>query len=273
MTTSSLKNHVLTIKLNDPKSLNALSPDLMSSLISTIHSAQQDPQVRVIVLTGEGRFFSAGANLTSIDPTLQNMGDVVYSSLMATYFTMIKTISESKKPIIAAINGGAVGAGASISLASDLRLMADDAYLNFTFINIGLVPDAGGSYFLARQVGHGKALEIALGGKRIPASTCLSLNLTNKVVPASELLNKAQEWAEELSQKSSYALWATKSLIRNAQVSSLSEAMLYEAQLQRLAAGSPQNLEGVQAFFEKRKAEFHKAPPVVVPEGTIYSRL
>jgi len=271
-TSTTIKNGVATITLKKPKRLNALDDQLIASLIASLRAAEENPEVRVVIITGEGRFFSAGADLTSSDRSL-DMGKVAFLQLTGSYHPLIKTICELKKLVIAAVNGGAVGAGASIALACDFRVMADNSYFNITFINIALVPDAGASYFLTRQLGYSKALEFALEGKPVSAEQCLALHLTNKVVPASQLLEKTQEWAEELAEKSSYAVWGTKYLFRNSQLVDLSQTIFSEAQVQRYAVGSQENFEGVQAFFEKRKPNFRTTQQVNVPRETIVSRL
>jgi 2-(1,2-epoxy-1,2-dihydrophenyl)acetyl-CoA isomerase len=160
------------------------------------------------------------------------------------------------KPVIGAINGVAAGAGASLALACDLRVMADDASLLQAFVNIALVPDAGSTYFLTRLVGYSRALEIALSGARVPAARCLELGLANRVVPATELPAAAQGWAAELAQGPTQAIGLTKQLLHQATLASLEEMLEREAELQTIAIQSADHREGVAAFREKRIPRF-----------------
>jgi 2-(1,2-epoxy-1,2-dihydrophenyl)acetyl-CoA isomerase len=169
---------------------------------------------------------------------------------------MIKMLRSIEKPVIAAVNGVAAGAGASLALACDLRIMATTASLLQAFGNIGLVPDSGSTWFLVRQVGFGRAFEIAVEGERIPAKRCLELGLANRLAEPETLMAEARAWAAKLAGRATYAIGLTKRAMNRALTSTLLEAIEYEAHLQQLAAGSQDFVEGVQAFREKRAAVF-----------------
>jgi 2-(1,2-epoxy-1,2-dihydrophenyl)acetyl-CoA isomerase len=160
------------------------------------------------------------------------------------------------KPTIAAVNGAAAGAGLSFALACDLRIMSDQAILLMAFSNIGLVPDSGGSWFLARTVGYARAFEIAGTGRRVDAAEALALGLVQQVVPADEVLRAAQRLAAELAARPTAALAWTKRLMRAALTGSLEDTIEREAQLQAAAVRSHDHQEGVQAFLEKREPRF-----------------
>jgi 2-(1,2-epoxy-1,2-dihydrophenyl)acetyl-CoA isomerase len=183
-------------------------------------------------------------------------GDDVAAYIVANYQPLMQLICTLPKPVIAAVNGVAAGAGASLALACDLRVMADDAQLMQAFSNIGLVPDAGACWFLARQVGYSRAYEIAIEGERIGAARCLELGLTNRVVPAAELLPAAHAWAATLAERPTRALALTKLALYQALQSDLAETIAYEAELQKQTIVSADHREGLAAFRERRKPVF-----------------
>jgi enoyl-CoA hydratase/carnithine racemase len=161
-----------------------------------------------------------------------------------------------KKPIIGAINGTAAGVGAAFALACDLRVMSKESALLYAFVNIGLGPDGGASWLLARQVGYSKALEIAISGKKIFGEECLNLGLTNKIVKTHEVLNDAKKWAHELSVRPTLAIGIAKADMMYAMDNNLSDTIAFEAQEQVAAFNSYDLKEGVTAFIQKRPAKF-----------------
>jgi len=273
----SVKNKIATITLNRPKAFNALNSTLLRAIAENVDRAVKDNTVRAIIITGSGKAFCAGADLR--DQPIESYGEptkdglYIYDRLMSEYKPMIDSIVNSPKLVIGALNGVAAGAGASLALACDLRIMSEEAYLLQAFINIGLVPDAGSTFFLTRQIGYAKALELSVEGKPIPSSLCMELGLTNKVVPADQLINVAQQWAEDLSAKSTFAIGLLKKAMQHGMVKPLSEAFEYEARMQQFARVSDGFTEGVTAFYQKRKPDFVAiASSPHVPRG-VFSKL
>ncbi len=245
---------VATITLNRPERRNALSPDLGAALRAVLAEIGADAAVRAVVLTGAGEGFCSGADLTAF-------GEVPTPEAVARHLTerslpTTEHLATMEKPVLAAVNGAAAGAGAAPALACDLRVMAEDAHLVVAFSNVGLVPDMGASWLLARQVGYGRAFEIAAEAKPVPAGRCLELGLANRVAPADALLDETHAWAEHLAQRPTRALGLTKRALYDALACSLPEAVRREAQLQEEAAATHDHREGVQAFLEKRPPAF-----------------
>ena len=245
---------VAVITLNRPDRRNALTPDMLDELGAALDRAAADPTVRAVLLTGAGRGFCAGQDLAALGD--DSPPAAVLSLLLNHYKPVILRLVNLPKPVIAAVNGVAAGAGAALALACDLRIMADDAALLPAFINIGLVPDAGSTFLLARQVGYSRALELAIAGERLPAARCLELGLTNRVVPAAELPAAARAWAGELAQRPTAAVGQTKRLLHAALTHDLATMLDLEAAEQARAAATADHREGVAAFRAKRPPVF-----------------
>jgi 2-(1,2-epoxy-1,2-dihydrophenyl)acetyl-CoA isomerase len=223
---------------------------LRAALAFALEKAHEDESVRVVVLTGEGRTFSAGADLkVGIDRDVSEI-------LLDEYRPIQETIAKIPKPVIAAIPGSAAGIGLSIALQCDLLIMADNAFMLSPFTTISLVPDGGMNWLLVRQLGYRRAFQLSVESERIPADRCVELGLANKAVPAEELLSAALEWAETLAQRAPLSLAATKKVMRFAADHQWTDAYDMEARLQGELLGSDDNREGIQAFFEKRKPKF-----------------
>jgi 2-(1,2-epoxy-1,2-dihydrophenyl)acetyl-CoA isomerase len=242
---------VATIVLDRPQAMNSLTRASRRELLAAIKAAARDRAVRALVLTGEGRAFCAGQDLRE-----EGALDDVASVVRDTYVPVITSLVELDKPVIAAINGAAAGAGLSLALACDLRLMADDAMLMMAFSNIALVPDSGGSWFLARSVGYSRALELAITGRRVDAQEAHALGLVQQVVAKDELRAATAELAASLAARPTQTIGWTKRLMREALTSTLEQTMEAEAQLQAVAVRSHDHAEGVTAFLEKRAAAF-----------------
>ena len=206
----------------------------------------------MVVLAGEGKGFSAGADLVDRESRWRDPEE----SLMRGFLPILETLMEMPKPVIAAVNGAAAGVGAAFALAADLAVMADDAYILLAFSNIGLVPDGGCHWLLTRTVGHKLAYQIAVEGERISAERCLALGLCNKVVPAAELGAEARSWAERLAARAPTAMAYTKEIMRSAGESSFRDAYRLEARRQSQCSLTEDHKEGVLAFREKRKPVF-----------------
>jgi 2-(1,2-epoxy-1,2-dihydrophenyl)acetyl-CoA isomerase len=248
---------VTTIRLNNPDRLNALSPTMTRELFEVLTGLRDDPGVRAIVLTGEGRGFSAGADLSTLqEPYLKGERPQLSLFLKEGYNKLIPLLSETPKPVIAAINGVVAGAGNSLALACDFRIASDAASFTAAFVRIGLIPDAGSCYFLPRTLGVAKALEFALLSEKVDAAGALRLGLVNRVVPAESLLSEATELAIRLAALPTRAIALTKQMFSEAGRLSLAETMDREAEVQDVASASRDHLEGVLAFLEKRAPSF-----------------
>jgi len=245
---------VATIRLNRPDRRNALTQEMLSELRTAIENIADDDGVRAIVITGEGQTFCSGQDLSIFTGKVE--GHTVREAIVKYYKPLILAMADLQKPIIGAINGGAAGAGASLALACDLRIMADDAYLLQAFSNIGLVPDAGSTWFMARLVGYSRALQLCIEAERIPAARCLELGLCNRVVPAASLEAEAQAWAHSLAQRPTLAIGWTKHALGAAVTTTLEASIHLEADLQAQAIATQDHKEGVMAFMQKRAPVF-----------------
>lgn len=262
-----MQDNVATLTLNRPERRNALNEALNVDLLAALQAVARDEAVRAVVLTGAGESFCSGADLTVFQslPSPQQ----VYDGIWEQYQPVIMAITTMPKPVIALVNGIAAGAGASLALACDLRVMAHDAALLLAFSNIGLVPDAGATWFLARLVGYSRAFEIAAQGERITAEQCLALGLTNKVVPAPNLAEIGAAWARNLAERPTLALGMTKQALQHALLHDLPGTIDFEARLQGKAVASADFQEGLAAFAEKRRAVFNGGSPPLVAGGVL----
>ncbi len=242
---------VAIVTLDRPDALNAQTRASRRALLPDLRALAADEAVRCVVLTGAGRAFCAGQDLRE-PGALENVDETIRE----TYIPIVEALVGMPKPVVAAINGAAAGAGLSLALACDLRTMADDAVLMMAFSNIALVPDCGGSWLLQRAVGYARALEIAASGRRVGAEEALALGLVQRVVARDEVLPSALATAHELAARPTLALGWTKRLMRASEQSSLADVMELEAQLQVAAVASSDHAEGVAAFLEKRAARF-----------------
>jgi 2-(1,2-epoxy-1,2-dihydrophenyl)acetyl-CoA isomerase len=241
---------VAVITLHRPDAMNAFHTELRAALAFALEKAHEDDSVRVVVLTGEGRTFSAGADLKAgIDRDVSEILQLEYRPIQ-------EAIANMPKPIIAAVAGSAAGIGLSIALHCDLMIMADNAFLLSPFTTISLVPDGGLNWLLVHQLGYRRAFQLSVESERIPAQRCVELGLANKAVPADELMPAAMEWARTLAERAPLSMAATKKVMRFAANKDWGEAYDMEARLQGELLGCDDNKEGIEAFFEKRKPEF-----------------
>lgn len=243
--------------LNRPDALNAWTRQLGQELIQAIDEVAADPGVRAIVLTGAGRAFSSGADLRSGVGTVgDGSAPDVRTELREVYHPLILRVRTVAKPVIAAVNGPAVGIGASLALASDLIVAAQSAYFLMAFVNIGLGLDGGASHTLATRVGHARAFEIAYLGERIPADTALAWGLVNQVVADDELQARVTELAERLAAGPPGSYAAIKRTINDRAYAGFAELLDLEADVQQERAESKDFAEGVIAFLQKRPPKF-----------------
>jgi 2-(1,2-epoxy-1,2-dihydrophenyl)acetyl-CoA isomerase len=242
---------VLTITLNRPEVLNAFNGALHAALAAALKEAR-DPEIRAVVVTGAGRAFCVGQDLTEFREAPGDIGERLHS----TYHPNIRAIRELDKPVIAAVNGPAAGAGMSFACACDLRIAADSAVIIPAFVNIGLVPDSGGTFFVTRLLGYARAFEWLCSGRRLTAAEAHDWGLVNEVVEADALPARAAEVAAQLAALPTRAVAMTKRLLDRAAGSTLDEQLDWEAQLQAVATQTEDFREGVQAFLEKREPTF-----------------
>ena len=247
-----IENKVATITINRSKMMNAFNEQLIWDMGAATDLVKNDDQIRALVITGEGRGFSAGADLTERDTSWKDTKD----ALVRGYSPFLKNIIEMPKPVIGSINGAAAGIGAALAMACDLRIMAKDAYIMSVFSNIALVPDGGLSFLLTRAIGYSRAFEYAIEAKKIQSDECLALGIANKVVELDDLVSETKKWAEHLAKRSPQALSHTKRLMNASVIKSYDEIFAEEAEIQNNIFGSPENMEGVNAFLEKRDADF-----------------
>ncbi len=242
-----------TITLNRPEVYNALNDEITFELQDALKQAARDEQVRVLVLTGEGKAFCSGQDLKA-SPGNQKRSFI--DSLHKRYNPIIRLIADMPKPVIAKVNGVAAGAGCSLALACDLVVAAEEAQFIEVFINIGLVPDSGSSYFLPRTVGMPRAFELASMGTRVKGSEAVAMGLINKAVPADKLDAEIARYTDYYSAAPTKAIGLIKKMLRKGMTSSLEEVLDYEAYCQEIAGNSLDYKEGVSAFLEKRKPAF-----------------
>jgi 2-(1,2-epoxy-1,2-dihydrophenyl)acetyl-CoA isomerase len=242
---------VLTITLNRPDVLNAFNAAMHQALSAALNVAKAD-DVRAVVVTGAGRGFCVGQDLTEFREAPGDIGE----RLRGNYHPNILALRRLEKPVLAAVNGPAAGAGLSFACACDLRLAAVSATFVPAFINIGLVPDSGGTYFVRRLLGTARAFDWMTSGRRLSAAEALDWGLVSEVVPDEKLAERAAERAAELAAMPTRGVGLTKRLLDHAENATLEEQLELEAQLQTAATQTADFREGVDAFLEKREPRF-----------------
>lgn len=250
-----LHEGVQTITLNQPAKFNALSGAMVRRLSDALRAAERDDGIRALVLTGAGAGFCSGADIGEF-PTgegTHELGDALRGGLSP----IVVRMHTMQKPVLAAINGVAAGAGLSLALACDLRFAAESARLVVAFVRIGLVPDAGMLYFLPRLVGPGKTLELAWTGDPVGAQEAYELGMLNKVLPDAQLLGHTQAVAARLAHGPSRAIALIKRAVNQSHELPFDRVLEMEAQYQTIAGRDPNFTEGVRAFLEKRSPAFH----------------
>jgi enoyl-CoA hydratase len=257
-----VEDGVAVLTMNRPDHANGVTPELGRDMLDALGRLERDRSIRVVVLTGAGKQFSAGADLHLMQTYLENRLHVENEPFNArAIFPVTQKIATCRMPMIAAVNGGATAGGFDLSLACDLRYASTRAKFGETYVKIGMVPGNGGTYFLPRLVGSGMAAELALTGDLIDAARALEIGLVNRVVEPEELIPQAVAMAANIAQKPWRALEATKQALRNGWHMDLQtvfntsfwavSALTYTADLK----------EGVDAFIEKRAPEFGKSEP------------
>lgn len=243
---------VATIALNRPEVYNALNDEITFELQDALKAVAKDDSVRVVVITGEGKAFCSGQDLKSSAGEKRSFLD----SLHRRYNPIIRAIRNLPKPVVCRLNGVAAGAGCSLALACDVIVAAEEATLIEVFINIGLVPDSGSSYFLPRLVGMAKAFELCSMGNRVKAKEALEIGLVSKVVSAEELDAAVKVYTDYYSNAPTKSIGLIKKMLNKSATSTLEDMLEYEAYCQEIAGNSEDYKEGVAAFLEKRKPAF-----------------
>jgi 2-(1,2-epoxy-1,2-dihydrophenyl)acetyl-CoA isomerase len=249
---------IATIELNRPQALNAWNAQFGSDLLAALRGVASDERVRAVLLTGSGRAFSSGADLKDVSggKTTASGRPDVYSTLTERYHPIMHAIRELPKPVLAAVNGPAVGIGCSLALCCDLIMAADSAYFLLAFVNIGLAPDGGSSLFVPSRVGMARAAELSMLGERLSAQRALEWGLINRVVPDGELATQARELATRLANGPTRSYAACKRQLNSWLYARMDEQLELEARNQQEMAESEDFVEGVMAFMEKRPTRF-----------------
>jgi 2-(1,2-epoxy-1,2-dihydrophenyl)acetyl-CoA isomerase len=248
-----VENGVATISLNRPEVYNALNDEITFEIQDALKAVAKDENVRVVVLTGEGKAFCSGQDLKASSTQEKRS---FLDSLHKRYNPIIRAVRNLPKPVICRLNGVAAGAGCSLALACDLVVASEDATLIEVFINIGLVPDSGSSFFLPRLVGTAKAFELCTMGTRVKAKEAVEIGLITKAVAADQLDAAVKQYTDYYATAPTKAIAMIKKMLSKSATSTLDEMLDYEAYCQEIAGSSEDYKEGVKAFLEKRKAEF-----------------
>jgi 2-(1,2-epoxy-1,2-dihydrophenyl)acetyl-CoA isomerase len=245
------------VELNRPEALNAWNAQFGEDLLAALRSAGEDETVRAVVLTGAGRAFSSGADLKDISTdTTPDGRPNVYKTLTERYHPIMHAIREMPKPVIAAVNGPAVGIGCSLALCCDLIVAAESAYFLLAFVNIGLVPDGGSSLFLPTRIGMARASELSMLGERLPAAKALEWGLINRVVADEQLEQEVTALAARMAAGPTRSYAGSKRQLNNRLYTRMEEQLELEAKIQQEMAGSDDFVEGAMAFVQKRPARF-----------------
>ena len=250
------RDGVRTLTLNRPDAYNSLTVELKESLLAALTSAGSDPGVRAVVLTGAGKAFCAGQDLKEHMGLLAAGDPAPLSTVEAHYNPIVTAITTLPKPIIAAVNGMAAGAGASFAYACDLRIAADSAKFLMAFANVGLTADSGASWTLPRLIGYGRAMEMMLLAKPVAAEEALRIGMVNQVVPAADVLATAQALATRMAAGPTTAYAKIKEAMLASAGGGLADGLAVEGRTQAEAGGTADHKEAVDAFVAKRDPDF-----------------
>ncbi|MCS6917165.1 MAG: enoyl-CoA hydratase-related protein [Chitinophagales bacterium] len=242
-----------TLRLNRPQVYNAFNQQMRRELLQALQQAEADPQVRVVVLTGEGKAFSSGQDLQEV----RNQPSDIYRRVLTEgYIPLIRQVRQMEKPVLCRLNGIAAGAGCSLALACDVIVAAEEASLTQVFINIALTPDSGSSFLLPRMTGLQRAFELAATGRRVSAREAQQLGMVNEVVPLDQLDEAVQKQVAYYVNAPTKAIGLIKRMLNRSFQSDLESMMQYETWCQEIASRTADHREGVQAFLEKRRPQF-----------------
>ncbi|WNS76551.1 enoyl-CoA hydratase-related protein [Bacillus sp. DTU_2020_1000418_1_SI_GHA_SEK_038] len=246
-----VKDGVAWLYLNRPDKLNAFTAQMNREITEAVRNASKNDEVRCIVITGEGRAFCSGQDLSEVDESMDH-GDVLRNH----YGPMVKQLRQCEKPIIAAVNGVAAGAGFSLALSCDFRLVSEKASFINAFVHVGLIPDSGNLYFLNQLVGQAKAAELAILGEKVPAAEAVQIGLANRMIPAEAFEKEVSNFALRLASMPTKAIGLIKRSLKAVSTLSFEDYLEHEAQGQRAAGLTADHREGIEAFMQKRKPVF-----------------
>jgi 2-(1,2-epoxy-1,2-dihydrophenyl)acetyl-CoA isomerase len=243
---------IAIVSFNRPDSLNAIEAGIRAEILVAVNEVNADDSIRVVILTGAGRAFCAGADLSEKQPTDFSVEDMLNQE----YKPALMAITNAPKPWISAVNGAAAGVGSAFAMNCDLTVMADNAYIYQAFAAISLIPDGGATWHLTRTLGKKKAYELIALGEKLKADKCLELGLCNRVVAADKLMDEAMALANELVGKAPLSLRYAKQTVNAAMTESVDQTISTEASYQALCLNSADAAEGALAFLQKRAANF-----------------
>ena len=247
---------VATITLNRPDAMNSLNTEIKDALRDAVQRAAEDDVIRAVVITGSGRAFCVGQDLKEHIDNLQSNPDAVWNTVPEHYNPITLGLATMPKPVVAAVNGVAAGAGASFAFACDFRIVADKAGFNLAFTGVGLAPDSGASWTLPRLVGYARAVDLLMRPRTISADDALSLGLATEVVPVDDVLPRAREIATALAAGPTVAFAAVKESLAYAATHDLAAALELEHEMQNRAGGTEDHRAAVTAFVAKAKPVF-----------------
>ncbi len=248
------REDVAVITLDRPEVFNAIDRGLSEELIAALHRAGDD--ARAAIVTGAGKAFCAGADVADLMADYEAEGPDLSRLIRERFNPVVVALVETRVPTIGAVNGAAAGAGMGLALACDLRVLSERAYFLSAFINLALIPDSGSSWFLPQMVGVGRAMEITMSGRRVPADEAQAIGLAHRVVPPERLLEEAIGWASELADGPTEAYVETRRLIHAGGESTPAAQLAAEEEMQGVLGKRPAHMEGMRAFLEKRRPDF-----------------
>lgn len=248
---------VMTLINNDPATRNSLVEEFYLGANEALRQAEADPTIRAVVLTGAGGFFCSGGNIPSLKSRMGGDPDTRRKNVEKLH-NLIRTIRGSRLPIIAAVEGGAAGAGASLAAACDLIVSARDAYMSIAYVKIGLTPDGGATVFFGRALPRHFVQEMVWTGDRVPAERLHEFGLINRLVDKGEAVKAAEAWAAEIAKGPAAAIARGKRLVNSATTASMEDQLDMEADGIADALGGPEAAEGLTAFLDKRAPDFTK---------------
>lgn len=250
------EGRVAIVELSRPEAMNAIDTVLRRELLTALDEVARTPDVGAVILCAQGKAFCSGADLKAASANPDTSVRRTARTLLHDFQPILETITRLDKPVIAAVNGAAVGVGMSLVLACDLVVMDQNAFLMSPFVNIGLMPDGGAAWFLTRRLGYARAFELMAEGEKLRADRCLELGLANRVVASENLRENCLQWASKLAAQAPLALALTKRLARLSMSASLSDSLTLEAEFQTFLASTSDAREAIAAFGEKRNPNF-----------------